>query len=485
FSRPQPAISHSLEKSQSSGLEIKCFSNSKYDCAPPMELAGVVEGGYLGLVAPHIHRIRSLVLSAPTTDGLLSVLGHAAPMLEELRLRFVHCVFVQPLDLFCGQAGRLKDVALENIPVRWDSEALVGLRSLRIKGKLDYSPTEGQVRRLLEANPGLEEMDIEDVTLTERFGDDAVGRDGGGQPDRVVMSNLQELRLTNLPFELVQAVLGNVEIPAIRHLKLKCLFRGQPASRLLGPSIKHLIPPLRQRSKGAHRAEMMLGKSSVRLEVHLPGQKPTIRMDLKNTVPISGFEWLAENLLLVERPPPVSAADTFQVSLKFWDNFDMAGGAFIPILDRLSAVKVKSLTIESACRHGEELIKYVGEAKEDSQWPLPHLMSLTVAGPAELAAHLSTALQRRTHGAPSEEAPTAPHPVMLEILNIESLRGVDRKVEKALAKCVSSSGTFIRQKRRSSNYWNGYDWEDLDDDNEDEDIYNTYGPLAMVSPYVW
>ncbi|KAG9020733.1 hypothetical protein FS837_007924, partial [Tulasnella sp. UAMH 9824] len=405
-------------------------------------------------------------------------------MLEELRLGFVHCVFVQPLDLFCGQAGRLKDVALENIPVRWDSEALVGLRSLRIKGKLDYSPTEGQVRRLLEANPELEDMDIEDVTVTERFGDDAVGCNDGRKPDRVVMSKMQELRLTNLPFELVQAVLGNVEIPAIRHFKLKCLFRGQPASRLLGPNIQHLIPPLRQRSMGAHRAEMMFGKSSVRLEVHVPGLKPTIRVDLKNTVPISGFEWLAENFLLVDKPSSVVAADTFQVSLKFWDNFDMAGGAFIPILDRLSAVKVKSLTIESACRNGEELIKYFGEAKEDSEWPLPQLMSLTVAGPAELAPHLSTALQCRKNYAPAEEAPTAPRPVMLEVLNIESLRGVDRKVEKALAKCVSSSGTFIPGNRRSSNYWNGYDWEDLGDDNEDEDIYNTYGPLAMVSPYV-
>ncbi|KIO18205.1 hypothetical protein M407DRAFT_32117 [Tulasnella calospora MUT 4182] len=488
FSCPKPAILHFLRKSESSGLEIKCFSDTKYNCAPSVERFGLAEGGYLDLIAPHTGRIRSLILSAPTTDGLFSILERPAPMLQELRLNFVHCIFVQPLDLFCGQAGRLRDVALENIPVRWDSEVLVGLRSLKIKGKLEYSPTEGQVRRLLEANPGLEKMDIEDVMVTEHFGDDAVECTGGGKPSRVVMSKMQELKLFNLQFELAQAILANVEIPSIRHLKLRCLFGGQPASRLLGPNMKHLVPPLLQRSKGSHQAEITFGKASVGLGIYLPRQEnSTIRIELKNTIPVSGFEWLAENFFLAEGLPSVSAADTFQVSLKFGDNFDMEGGAFIPILDRLNAVKVKVLTIESGCKHGEELINYLGVVKGDSHWPLPHLMSLTVEGSAAMATHLLTTLQHRKHDAPTNETPTAPRPVTLEVLNIEGLRGVERKMEKTLAEYISSSGTLVRGSRRPLTYWRGFgdDWEDFDEDNEDEDIYDTYGPLAMVSPYVW
>ncbi|KIO30598.1 hypothetical protein M407DRAFT_5528 [Tulasnella calospora MUT 4182] len=161
--------------------------------------------------------------------------------------------------------GRLKDVALENIPVRWDSGALVGLRSLKIKGNLGYSPTESEVVRLLEANPGLEKMEIEDVTVTEDFGDSVGLSRIFKKRRRVIMSNMQELRLFSLPFELVRVILGTVEIPSIRHLDLKCLFDGHPASQLLGPHIKHLVPPIIQGSTGAELAELTFREESVGL----------------------------------------------------------------------------------------------------------------------------------------------------------------------------------------------------------------------------
>ncbi|KIO18204.1 hypothetical protein M407DRAFT_32116 [Tulasnella calospora MUT 4182] len=481
FSCPQPVILHFLRKSESSGLEIKCYSDSKYNCTPPVDWIGSAdsEGGCLNLVAPHTGRIRSLILSAPSTNGLLSVLERPAPMLEELRLNFFHCLFVQPPDLFCGQAGRLRDVELQNIPVRWDSEVLVGLRSLKIKAIRKYSPTEGQVQRLLEANPGLENMDIEDVTITGRFGDDAVEWTGGGNRSRVVMSKMQELRLFNLQFELVQAILGNVEIPSIRHLKLRCLFRGHPASRLFGPHMKHLVPPLLRRSQGTDLADITFGRASVGLGIFLPlQQRPIILIELRDTVPVSGFKWLAENFFHPEGLPSIGAARIFKVTLKFVNGFDMARGAFIPVLDPLNAVKVKVLTIESGCKHGEELINYLGEVKEDSRWPLPHLVSLTIGGPAAMATPLSITPHRRKHDLPINETPTAPRPATLEVLNIEGLHGVNRKMEKTLAKYISSTARFIRAIASRRGYgdfedeWESPDdqWEDPGDHNEDEDI---------------
>ncbi|KAG9021973.1 hypothetical protein FS837_006830, partial [Tulasnella sp. UAMH 9824] len=453
FSCGPKVISQFLEKSQSRSLEIKCFTESGYDCTPRM---GVAEERCFNPITPHTGRTRSLVYSGPTTDGLLSILGHPAPMLEELKLEFEYCTYVQPLELFCGQAGRLSDVALKNILVRWDSEALVGLRSLDIKGRSENLPTEKQVRRLLEANPGLERLDIEDLRVMERFGNDAVEPTGGGKPSRVIMSKIQEMRLFNLPFELVRAVLCNVEFPSIRYLKLKCLFRRQPASRLLGPNMEHLVPPLLQRSKGANLAEIAFGGSSIGMAVYLPGQEsPTIQIELQETVPISGFEWLAENFFHAGGLPSVGEADIFRVSIKFGDDFDMAGGTFIPFLDRLNAVKVKDLTIESGCQHGGELIKYFGKVNGDSQWPLPYLTSMTINGPAALANDLSIALQRRKHYALAEGTPTALRPATLEILNIGGLRGVESKVEKALAKCVGAKGKFVpgTRDRHSFAFW--------------------------------
>ncbi|KAG8914226.1 hypothetical protein FRC00_000412 [Tulasnella sp. 408] len=451
FSCPLAAISHSLEKSQSSDLEIKSFTDTEYDCAP-MEFFG--EETCLRLIAPHADRIRSLILSLSSEDGLLTVLGNPAPILEELKIDGPHCDFAQPLDLFCGQASRLSDVVLGHIPIGWDSDVLVGLRSLTIKEELGHLPTEGQVQRLLETNPWLEKLDIENVTDTEHFRGGAVQSTGEGKPSRLVMSKMQELRLWNLPFKLAQTVLDNVEIPAIRYFNLKCQFRGLSASRLLGPNIEHLLPPLLQRSQGAQRAELTLGEFNVSLAIYTPSCRgPTIEIELEETVPFSGSDWLAESFFLEKGLPSLCAADIFQVSLKFKDGFYMAGGAFIPILDRLNAVKVKDLVIESECERGEELIKYLGEAKEDSQWPLPYLTSMKIGGPAALADHLLIALQRRKQHMPVGEMPGAPRPVMLEVLDIGDLREVDGNVENALANCVASSGTFIpgwRRWRRAS-----------------------------------
>lgn len=503
FRAPRQTILTQLEKSKSSPLEIKCFSDGAYHCAPTVGRGiGVVLVPQLRLIESHTHRIRSLIVSMPTTNGMITLLDKPAPMLEELRLTFVHCMFVEPLELFCGQAGRLKDVALENLPVRWDSKALVGLRSLSIKG-LACSSTKVQAVRLLEANPDLEKLDLEDLVVMEGFGDDDVPS-AGGERIRVLMRKMRELRLFSLPFDLVRVVLGAIAIPSIQTFNLKCLFRGQPASRLFGPNIKHLVPPLLNRSRGTELAEIKLGKASLGLSIHLPRHKtPPIEIQLSNTeTPVAGFEWLAENLFSSQNGLPTVGSggaeeegkeEMFQVSLGFGENFDMEVGSFVPILHQLSTVRVKTLTIDSACR-GERLIKYLGKKKEGLQWPLPHLMSLTVAGYAynTMASDLLTALQRRKSAAPSEgtAAPqSAVHlPAPLEILDIGGLRGLDHKTQKALADCISKSGTFTRPSRQQRTYWdgNGEGWEDLDDDNGyDEDIYNTYGPLAMVSPYVW
>ncbi|KAG9027069.1 hypothetical protein FS837_004393 [Tulasnella sp. UAMH 9824] len=183
---PLAAISHLLDKSQFSGLDINNFEDSRY-------MGRSTQMRYLSLIAPHTHRIRSLTLFLQHPDGLVAVLEKPAPMLEELKLDADPYNVVQALDLFCGQASRLRDVTLQNIAVRWDSDVLAGLRSLRIKEKLECLPTKELVRRLLAANLGLEKMDIEawDDPDTDNFGENAAQSIVEGKPSRVVMSNMK------------------------------------------------------------------------------------------------------------------------------------------------------------------------------------------------------------------------------------------------------------------------------------------------------
>ncbi|KAG9042063.1 hypothetical protein FS837_011377 [Tulasnella sp. UAMH 9824] len=487
FSRPRAAILHFLEKSRSTGLHIKCFAESFYDWEPTMELDPFTKGWFLRTISFDTDRIRSLILSVRSIDGLLDVLEKPAPMLEQLKLDCSGCDFVRPLDLFCGQASRLRDVVLQNIAVEWDSGVFIGLRSLDMVEDLEYLPTEEQMRRLLEANPGLEELIIRGLTITEHFVNDEVLSTAEGKPSRVVMSKMQTLRLLDLPFKLVQAVLGNVEIPSISNFQLRCLFRGVPASSMLDYGIKHLFPTLLRLSKGTQQAQLTFGQSSVGLAIYAPHhESPTVQIELVETMPISGFDWLAANFFHAEDLPSVCAAEIFQVSLKFTDKFDMAGGTFISVLHRLNAIKVKALTIDGRCKHGEQLIKYLGEAKGESQLPLPYLTSMTIGGPGKLADHLSIALQRRMQYAAARERSTIPLPVMLEVLDIRDLREVDEDVEKALAKCIPSSGTFIPGSTRNL-IWRlmGLNRAKYLDRSDDEDMEIDYLQPERVSSNMW
>ncbi|KAG9042065.1 hypothetical protein FS837_011379 [Tulasnella sp. UAMH 9824] len=413
LSCPPAVISHFLKKSQSSRLEIKGFEDTEYGYAPINVFEDTLWKCFIS-IAPHADRIRSLILSLHSPDGLGMVLANPAPMLEELKVDSAVRYNVQGFDLFRGQASRLKDVALQNMGVRWDSGVLIGLRSLSIMEHPEYFPTGEQMRRLLEANPGLEKLDIGGLATAEDFGNDAVQTTDEGKPGRVVMSKMQELRLLHLPFKLVQAVLGVVEVPSISHFELTCLFQGIPASRLLGPGIKHLVPPLLRLSTGTQQAEITLGESTFSLAIYTPRhESPNVQIDLIETMPIGGFDWLAEHLFHAEGLPSVCAAGIFQVSLKFTDRFDMAEGTFISVLNRLNAVKT------------------IGSLAE-----------------TEIADHLSIALQRRMQSPPAGETPAVLRPFMLEVLDIRGLHGVDEDVEKALAKCVAPSGTFIPGRRR-------------------------------------
>ncbi|KIO30600.1 hypothetical protein M407DRAFT_20321 [Tulasnella calospora MUT 4182] len=191
----------------------------------------------------------------------------------------------------------------------------------------------------------------------------------------------------------------------------------------------------------------MVGGESVGVAIYLSRPKlerptirtirPTIRIQLNNgTIPVGGFGWLVDNFLIADGLPAVGAQEIFRVSLTFGDHFDMEGGAFIPILDWLSAVKVGALTIKYGCNRGEELFKYMGEMKEDSRWRLPHLTSLTVWGSAGEATPFLIALQRRKHDTPLTETAA----VTLEVLTIDS--AFQMELEDTLAELICPNGSL-------------------------------------------
>ncbi|KAG8988154.1 hypothetical protein FRB90_002942, partial [Tulasnella sp. 427] len=478
---PLHVIEALLEKSKCSPLQVKCFTErGGYDCG---RSDGTADKSLSHLTESHSTRIRSLALVMSESAAITELLSKPAPRLEELKLHFAYSRSGKPLKLFGDDAPSLRDVGLENAPVKWDCETLRGLESLRIKAHPRHHPTRSDVIKLLQRNPGLEKLILEDVGIGKDFWDAPISASKVGRSaeegNRVMMNNLRKLRFWDLPFEIAKVALGTIDTPRLETFHLKCHFHSLPVSDFLGPELASLVVDMLQRSAGdRNEVRLKLDRTSVGLDIS-PGdnQAPSILIRFTDTVRLSAFEWILKTLLppalqaSVNQPP--SREFTSQVSLTFTDGFNMAGNAFLPFLDRLTGIKVKRLTIASGCLYAEQLIRHLGDrGNSDGLWLLPDLTEWVVGGFGSLAQPLLAALQARypqkltDHPTSlldtetftsSQEVPmtlsqetslaTERPSMKLEVLNIEGLQGIDKRMEEMLEGAVSKGGICLKATR--------------------------------------
>ncbi|KAG8991678.1 hypothetical protein FRB90_001265, partial [Tulasnella sp. 427] len=403
---PLAAVKYCLKRAGSHPLEVRSMSSDS--CSGPDVLTSdaLSDDRYTRLVSKRVGQTRRLsVFMRDAVDGTIRwILEKPAPLLEELKLQFVHNVFARPVELFSGQAGKLKSVELDNIPIRWDSEALAGLTTLEIKGRSLYAPIEMQVTEMLRANTALESLCLEEVKVAERL-EEALARQASNwiKPSTpVAMRKLRHLKLLNIPLELFLVVIDAVEIPCIETLELHCSFRFRPVFSL-ALITKSLTTPIFMLASKAERVELSFENDQVGLSIYLPSDNaPVVRFYMHNTMPrLGGFHWIVENLLsefilppdLDRLGPPVG----LPLTLVFGDGFDL-DHAVVPIVDELDAIPVQilELKIGALCINGGAVIQYLQERRgEDLHWPLPDLKSITLGGSSLLVVDLHNTLEKR------------------------------------------------------------------------------------------
>ncbi|KAG8995540.1 hypothetical protein FRB94_008939 [Tulasnella sp. JGI-2019a] len=163
-------------------------------------------GQFTALVVEHVHRWRSLVAwdYSRACDIFQRLTYLSAPMLEVLDCQGMNQTVI---DLFSGEAGRLRDVKLCGVCIPWESKMLSGLQTLDLERVWIGSPSGGQLLAILAASPGLIELKLYTFDLIE---------DALPTPPQMVsvdLPMLETLVTKDIPNQLTYNLLSAIHIP--------------------------------------------------------------------------------------------------------------------------------------------------------------------------------------------------------------------------------------------------------------------------------
>lgn len=184
-------------------------------------------------VCGHLHRWGTAFISLREADSkLLQYLSAPAPRLET-----VHIVVVAPergtrLDLFSGQAARLRSIRLQALSIPWTSRILRGLTVLRLDHIGHHTPTLMDIITVLRASPQLSVLRLGSVRFT------VPGPSTASSP--IDLPCLTSLELSWLPSYVIIPLLEIIHSPPCQTLTVQCDFEQNPSNTI--PTIVPFLP---------------------------------------------------------------------------------------------------------------------------------------------------------------------------------------------------------------------------------------------------
>ncbi|KAG9004592.1 hypothetical protein FRB94_002268 [Tulasnella sp. JGI-2019a] len=147
---PLPLLQTILSRSANHSLDV-IYSKKRRDSTHRRR--------FTTLVVEHVHRWRSLTIwnnprDAEDVNTVQSLVHLSAPALEVLTCRGRQ----EAVDLFSGEAHRLRRLKLQQFCIPWESKMLSGLEILDLKNIGTNLPSVVQLLATLAASPGLVEL---------------------------------------------------------------------------------------------------------------------------------------------------------------------------------------------------------------------------------------------------------------------------------------------------------------------------------------
>lgn len=161
-------------------------------------------------------RWRSAVISAQSPQSLAPLRRNGAPLLERLDLSVD---VAEPegkagmeLDLFMGQAKRLKELRLSGVGIPWESFILEGLRSLSLCN-LSSPPSAEQLLQVLRRCPELVSLQLESFGDEQKTPDSPVPSSSVAEGKQVFLPALKHFGVVDIPAQTTIALFTYIALP--------------------------------------------------------------------------------------------------------------------------------------------------------------------------------------------------------------------------------------------------------------------------------
>lgn len=304
----------------------------------------------------HLHRWETAKLTVSQEGGLLPFLISPAPQLHTLSVTSTGARISRGeehvLDVFQGQAPRLKSISLTKFSVPWDSQMLSGLQELRLSRITAYSPSIRELLSILAASPQLVSLSLESIGFKHT------------QPfptlPHVYLPLLQELDISSLQPRDLGLLLHSITSPPCRSLSISCTLGASTHDM---EYFKTGLTPFISTSDTTD-VKLTLGDD------HVVCTNQAFFLIFIGEQARRALNNLTDFVL----PPQLLALNTALVMEVYetWD--DDCGG----LMEKAGAMHVTSLTVEEMHEHGMDKILKLLARPRGGRWLLPALRDVAV-----------------------------------------------------------------------------------------------------------
>ncbi|KAG9028511.1 hypothetical protein FRB95_006372 [Tulasnella sp. JGI-2019a] len=321
------------------------------------------------------HRWKSVEMSDMSTELLKELEKRPAPLEEMLDIRGTMGWTTETPIIFCGNASRLRHLALRNIRIPWGSNLFSHLTTLRLAYHQDYSPSVQQVVHILQSCPDLVTFDL---YLPPELNPGPIPSEALA----VQLPRLERLSLSVHPL-ITEHLLRQMRISSC---KIFCVNDVEATGPALSSAMDHLIPSLTSILLAASRVGIDITPTTLEYEAiekvdeddEGEGENSSKRISINATgdqftesFALETFSWLLDNLptLLISSPVSLNIRETD------------SSHAITHIIDQLSSV-ITNLNL--GLTDAQIIVSYLAEPFQviiggttELRWPLPKLTNLS------------------------------------------------------------------------------------------------------------
>lgn len=364
---PHKFTSTAVFKSRSSDLTI---SQHRYFAVDNPEAYAT----FMEIITPEVHRWGSVMIS-PTAlvEHTLGHLQRPSPRLTTFALHTRSWTSKdypqEPIDLFAGHAPRLRELDLLDVPLRWDSAALVGLTSLSVTFQKKHAPSTIAILRVLSQCPDLTKLCLRGWELPPA--DQA--------SLQVELARLSELQVERLDSNMIYSLLLNIRAPVCTKLQIVCEYLSDLSIIPLPSSAEfaHSFPSIHQLLDEVENITVHdPSQTTVEVTVERDDRSGSFEFEFQGARVTRALEWLEDII-------PCLKSRSTEVSFEIFDNGDWA---VLDMLDRYFGVtNLSTYTDQEEDREDiESLLRYLATPNLTSrglEWPFPSLERLDLVGP--------------------------------------------------------------------------------------------------------